>query len=86
MTRMANRKAAGDNNPPLKVYKYLTGDNFDCFYTIIVGIWNDTHDPDEFHVAKMCILPKKGNLCLAKNYRGICLLDDGLESHQHGYC
>ena len=75
MTRMANRKAAGDNKIPLEAYKYLTGDNFDSFYSIIVDFWNDTHNPDEFHVAKLCILPKKGNLRLTKNYRGICLLD-----------
>ena len=72
---MANRKAAGDNKIPLEAYKYLTGDNFNSFYSIIVDFWNDTHNPDEFHVAKLCILPKKGNLRLTKNYRGICLLD-----------
>ena len=52
MTITANRKAAGDNKIPLEAYKYLTGDNFGSFYTIIVDFWNDTHDLDEFHVAK----------------------------------
>ena len=75
MKRMANRKAAGDNETSLKAYKYLTVDNSDSFYTIIVDFWNDTHNTDEFHVAKLCILPKKCNFCLLKNYQGICLLD-----------
>ena len=74
MKRMVNRKAACDNKTPLEAYKYLTGDNFDSFYTIIVNFWNDIHDPDEFHAAKLCNLPKTVNLCLPKNYQGICLL------------
>ena len=74
MKRMANREADSDNKIPLETYKYLTGENFDSFYTIIVAFWNDTHNPDEFHAAKMCILPKKGNLRFPKNYhlRGYC--------------
>ena len=73
---MVNRKAAGDNKIPLKVYTFLTGNNFDSFYTFTVDFWNDTHDPDEFHVAINCAFyPKKGNLRLLKNYQGISLLD-----------
>ena len=52
------------------------------YITIVVDFWNDTHDPDEFHVAKLCILPKKGDLRLTKNYRGICLLDVAAEQYQ----
>ena len=68
MKKMANCKAAVDKKIPLEAYKYLTGDNFDSVYTIIDDFWNDTHNPDEFHVAKLCIFPKKGNLRLWKNY------------------
>ena len=80
MKRVANRKAFGDNKILLEAYKYLAGDNFDSFYTIVVDFWNDTHNPNEFHVAELCILPKKCNLCLPKNYRGICLLDVALKA------
>ena len=38
MTRMANRKAAGDNKIPLEAYKYLTGDNYDSLYTLLLLI------------------------------------------------
>ena len=72
---MANRKAAGENKIPLEAYKYLSDGNFDYFYGIIIDFWMFTNDPDEFHTAKLCILPKKGDLKLPKNYRGICLLD-----------
>ena len=72
---MANREAASDIKMPLEASKYLTSDNVDSFCDTIVDFWNDTHDPDEFHVAKLCILAKKGNLCLPKHYQGICLLD-----------
>ena len=85
MIRMANRKAAGDNKIPLETYMYVTGNNFNSFYTIIVDFWNDTHDPDEFHIAKLCVLPKKGNLHLPKlpGYvpPGCCV-----KSYQHEYC
>ena len=50
-------------------------DNFDYFYGIIIDFWLLTNDPEDFHTAKLCILPKKGDLKLPKNYRGICLLD-----------
>ena len=78
MKRMANRKAVGETKISIKAYKYLTGDNFDSFHTIVVDFWNDTHDPDKFHVATLRILPQKGNLCLPKNCQGICLLDVAL--------
>ena len=75
MKKMANRKAAGENKIPLEAYKYLANANFDHFYGIIIDFWTHTNDPEEFHTAKLCILPKKGDLKLPKNYRGICLLD-----------
>ena len=75
MHKMANRKAAGENKILLEAYKYLSDENFNYFYGIIIDFWMLSHDPDEFHTAKLCILPKKGDLKLPKNYRGICLLD-----------
>ena len=39
------------------------------------GIWTGNDDPPEFHEAKLCIIEKKGDLRLPKNYRPICLLD-----------
>ena len=66
-------------NPPSRPISILLATILILFILLLLI----SHDPDEFHVAKLpnkqtklCILPKKGNLRLPKNYRGICLLDD----------
>ena len=41
----------------------------------VVELWTGNDDPPEFHEAKPCIIEKKGDTRLHKNYRPICLLD-----------
>ena len=59
MKKMANRKAAGENRIPLEAYKYLPNDNFDYFYGIIIEFWLLTNNPEDFHTAKLYILPRR---------------------------
>ena len=73
--KMANRKALGENKVPLEGYKYLSDDNFSHLYDVVVEFWTGNDDLPEFKEAKLCIIEKKGDLCLPKKYRPICLLE-----------
>ena len=73
--KMANMKASGENKVPLEGYKYLSDDNSSHLYDVVVEFWTGNNAPQEFHEAKLCIIEKKGDLRLPKNYRPICLLD-----------
>ena len=73
--KMANSKAAGENNVPLEGYQYLSDDNFSHLYDVVVELWRGNDDQPEFHKAKLCVIEKKGDLHLPKNSRPICLLD-----------
>ena len=63
------------NKVPIEGYKYLSDDNFSHLYGVVVEFWTGNDDPPEFQEAKLCIIETKGDLCLPKNYRPICLLD-----------
>lgn len=68
MRKMANRKAAGKNKVPLERYTYLPDDNFSHLYDVVVEFWRGNDDPPEFHEAKLCIIEKKVDLRLPKDY------------------
>jgi len=42
---------------------------------ILRQIWITENIPEEWNVERLTILPKKGDLSLPKNYRGIMLLE-----------
>ena len=48
---------------------------FNILRDIIHHIWNTETIPDEWNIGRLTILPKKGDLSLPKNYRGIMLLE-----------
>ena len=74
--RNATRKmSSGENKVPLEGYKYLSDDYFSHLYDVVVEFCTGNGDPPEFHEANLCIIEKKGDLRLPKNYRPICLLD-----------
>ena len=72
---MTNRKAVSENKVPLKGHKYLSDDNFSHLYGIVVEFRTGNDDQPEFYKTKLCIIEKKGDIRLPKNYRPICLLD-----------
>ena len=72
---MANRKAASKKKVPLEGYKYLSDDNLSRLYDIVVEFWMGNDDLPLFHEANLCIIEKKGDLRLPKNYKPISLLD-----------
>ena len=44
--------------------------------TVIVQFWDFETAPEEWNIAHLTILQKKGYLSLLKNYRGIMLLEN----------
>ena len=72
--KIANRKATSENKVPLGGYKYLSDDNFNHIYDVVFKFWAGNDDPPEFYKAKLCIIEKKGDLHLPKNYNPVCLI------------
>ncbi len=52
-TKMANRKASGENKVPLEGYKYLSEDNISQLYDVVVEFGTGNDDQHEFHEAKV---------------------------------
>ena len=50
-------------------------ETFMIFKTVLLDIWNTENIPEEWNLGRLIILPKKGDLSLPKNYRGIMLLE-----------
>ena len=69
--------APGESGLTAQMFKSIITDN-QCFAyleAIIVEMWNSQSHPSEWDVGRLVILPKKGNLHLPGNYRGIMLLE-----------
>ena len=49
---------------------------FDVLKSIIIDFWVSESVPEEWNIGRLNILPKKGDLSLPKNYRGIMLLEN----------
>jgi Reverse transcriptase (RNA-dependent DNA polymerase) len=74
--RMKSRKAPGENGIPAEAYKLMDDDILLDFHSALVRFWiEDDFDPVDWHTVKLKLLPKKGDLSLAKNWRPISLLD-----------
>ena len=75
---LSNGKAAGLNGLPIEVYKVIwfhsaTGANI--LLDILCEFWNNGNITEGWIKAKLRLLPKKGDLSDANNWRGIMLLD-----------
>ena len=59
-----------------QVWKSLLdcGETFIMIKSFIIKFWVTEIVPDEWNIRKLIVLPKKGDLSLPKNYRGIMLL------------
>jgi hypothetical protein len=67
----------GKSGLPAAVWKSLiqTGSSRDVVFRMVKDIWTSEMQPDEFNVGVLAILPKKGDLSMPGNHRGIMMLE-----------
>ena len=73
--------APGDSGLLPQFWKALTSDSstFDFIRDIVHDFWKNELPPEAWLRGLLKILPKKGDLSLADNYRGIVLLEAAYE-------
>ena len=71
------KNAPGDSGICPQIWKALakSEETFNILRTIIHHFWESELPPSEWDVGLLKILPKKGDLSLASNYRGIMMLE-----------
>ena len=69
--------APGESGIPASIWKHFSQDPilFNLLRDIILNFWNNEKVPSEWDIGRLIVLPKKGDLSLPKNYRGITLLE-----------
>ena len=69
--------APGESGLSSQMFKAIIFNNatFDLLKCIIVDFWENESPPEQFEIGMLKILPKKGDLSLPGNYRGIMLLE-----------
>lgn len=72
--RMKKKKAAGLDGIPNEAWIHLDERARDVMFGVIDGIWNGEDVPDDWKMASIVPLYKKGDRNMAGNYRGISLL------------
>ena len=75
--RNLKERAPGDSGITPQIWKALSENEstFDIVRTIIHNFWDSENPPSEWETGLLKILPKKGDLSLPGNYRGIMLLE-----------
>ena len=71
---LMNGKAAGCDNIPPEAWKEGGMVSAKVLHSLLNKIWNEEDIPQDWKVGLLVKLPKKGYLCLCKNWRGILLL------------
>jgi hypothetical protein len=76
--KMKNNKAAGESGIPAEFFKALieTEEGLEILYEVVKSFWEGV-DYEKWKTGLLKLLPKKGNLSLVKNWRGIMLLEIG---------
>ena len=76
-TSKLKNSAPGESGISSYEWKSLlkNSDTFILLKNVIHHIWINETIPDEWNIGRLTILPKKGDLSLPKNYRGIMLLE-----------
>ena len=69
--------APGDSGIQPQIWKCLIDhpDTRQILTNTIISIWQSENIPEDWNIGRLTILPKKGDLGLPKNYRGIMLLE-----------
>ena len=67
----------GESGIQPQIWKYLIDhpETSQVLTNVILSIWKTEKIPNDWNVGRLTILPKKGDLGLPKNYRGIMLLE-----------
>ena len=71
---LKNNKAAGPDNIPAEVLRADITTSVNILHGLLIKIWDQEYIPSEWREGNLVKLPKKGDLSLCKNYRGIMLL------------
>jgi len=72
--QLKNGKSRGVDNIPPEVIKAMDNISVNALHHIINRIWNEEQIPDDWRKELLVKLPKKGDLFLCNNWRGITLL------------
>ena len=75
LEKLKNNKAAGSDGLPGELLKSAGGDFIKEFAHLIERIWLEEVMPDEWNNGVVCLIHKKGDPLICKNYRGISLLN-----------
>ena len=67
-------KSGGVDNIPPEVIKAMDNISVNALHHLINRIWNEEQTPDDWRKGLLVKLPKKGDLSLCNNWRGITLL------------
>ena len=75
--RKLRNTAPGKSGLPAAAWKALmaTTETKELVFKIVDDVWIHEKQPDEFNIGMLAILPKKGDLSLPGNYRGIMMLE-----------
>jgi hypothetical protein len=72
--QLKNGKSGGVNNIPPEVIKAMDNIAVNALHHLINRIWNEEQIPDDWQKRLLVKLPKKGDISLSDNWRGITLL------------
>ncbi|CAG4947204.1 unnamed protein product [Colias eurytheme] len=72
--RLKNNKAPGIDGLPSEIWKYGGGALQSRLYEVLRRIWDSEQQPQEWNMAIICPIHKKGCKKKCTNYRGIALL------------
>jgi hypothetical protein len=73
LSRLKNNKAPGPDNIPAKALKADVETSAQILYELFGMIWEVEQVPAKWKEGHIVKLPKKGNLSICDNYRGIML-------------
>ncbi|XP_078357393.1 uncharacterized protein LOC144642296 [Oculina patagonica] len=71
---LKNGKAAGTDSVPAEALKVDIGTSTEILYRLFENIWEEEEIPKDWKEGLLIKLPKKGDLRVCSNYRGITLL------------
>ena len=72
---MANGKAAGASGILPELVKYGSSELHECLLALLLTVWSTGGVPQEWRNAQLVPIPKRGDLSLCDNWRGISLLE-----------
>lgn len=72
---LKNYKASGENQLVAEIWKYANTQTIQNLHKYLIDIWNTEKMPEEWNMAIIHPLHKKGDRSDPNNYRGISLLD-----------